>query len=171
MIKDDSYELTDMVCGPYEAGEYYHPFWRFAFSAGGDIDTVRKFSKILTGEIPLIAKSKANNPFYIYVPAFKSINLSTLTSVGIRLCRVQPEIEVQRKTFSRAAEMTLPESEAIELARFYWDVIRSKYQYLGGSKFDFNSHRLGQGIIVWLSLSRSYDQPKKFRMKKAKLHT
>ncbi len=170
MIKDDGYSLTDMVCGAYEAGEYHHPFWRFGFSAGGDIDTVGKFSKILTGEIPLIAKSKRDNPYYIYVPAFKSTNLSTLTSVGIRLCRVQPEIEVQRKNFSRAAEMVLPESEAIELVRFYWEVIRSKYQYLSGSEFDFNSRRLGQGEIIWLSLSRSYGQSKKSRTKTAQLY-
>lgn len=171
VIKDDDYALTDLTYGAYEAGEYNHPFWRFSFSAGGDIDTVGKFAKILTGEIPLIAKTKKDNPYYIYVPAFKSTNLSTLTSVGIRLCRVQPEIEIHEKNSSRVAEMILPENEAIELARFYWNVIRSKYRYLGGSEYDFDPGKLGQGKIIWLSLSRSYCQSRKSGIKKAKIYS
>ncbi len=169
LIENDDYVLTDMACALYETGKHFHPFWQFEFSVE-DNDTVGKFSRILTGEIPLIAKSKANNPFYIYVPAFRSANLSTLTSLGIRLCRVQPEIGVEKRNFSPGAEMVLPKSEAIELARFYWNVIRSKYQYLAGSKFDFNPPGLEQGKIIWLSLSRSYSQPKKFGVKKVKLH-
>jgi predicted RNA-binding Zn-ribbon protein involved in translation (DUF1610 family) len=170
IIKDDNYMLTDLRCGNYEAERYFHPFWRFMLSTDNNIDTVGEFSKILTGEIPLIARSKVNNPFYLYVPAFRSTNLSTLTSVGIRLCRVQPEIEIKKRNFSRAAEMVLPEGEAIELARFYWNVIRSKYRYLSGSEFDFDSCRLGQAEIIWLSLSRSYGQSKKTRMKTAQLY-
>lgn len=170
LIEDDDYVSAEMVGASYETGEHFHPFWQFEYAVE-DNDTVGKFSKILTGEIPLIAKSKASNPFYLYVPAFRSTNLSTLTSVGIRLCRVQPEIEIQRRAFSRDAEMVLPKDEAIELARFYWNVIRSRYLYLGGSKFDFNSRGLRQGKIIWLSLSRSYSHSKKHRAEKAKIYS
>lgn len=99
LIENDDYVLTDMACAQYETGKQFHPFWQFEFEVENN-DTVGKFSRILTGEIPLIAKSKANNPFYIYVPAFRSANLSTLTSLGIRLCRVQPEIGVEKRNFS-----------------------------------------------------------------------
>ncbi len=169
LIEDDDYVLTDMACAQYETGKKFHPFWQFEFEVENN-DTVGKFSRMLTGEIPLIAKSKANNPFYIYVPAFRTANLSMLTSLGIRLCRVQPEIGVEKRNFSPGAEMVLPKSEAIELARFYWNVIRSKYQYLGGAEYDFDPGKLGQEKIIWLSLSRSYSQSKKFGFKKVKLH-
>ena len=130
MISDDTYLTTELRSAKYEEGSYYHPFWRFPFAAGKDIDTVAKFSKILTGEIPLVAKNKAQNRFYLYVPGFKSMNLNSLTNVGIRVCCVQPLLEIVKESISFEAEMVLPESEALELARHYWDLIKSKYRHL-----------------------------------------
>jgi len=155
MIGDDSYFQVEDDCASYENGTRYHPFWRFRF-ATGEIDTVGKFSKILTGEIPLIARSKANNSFYIYVPAFRSIDLNSLTTLGEMFCRIQPEMTFERKSQSPAADMILPESEGKELARFYWNLLRSKYHFLAGKDYDFNACRISEGELVWLGLANSY---------------
>ena len=107
----------------------------------------------------MIAKSKANSLFYLYVPAFRAVNLRVLTTVGVRLCRVQPELKIERKPFSPTAEMVLPETEAKELARFYWNVMRSKYQYLNSAGYEFKSCKVGPGELIWLSFTRPlYDR-------------
>jgi LSD1 subclass zinc finger protein len=115
MIGDDTYHKVEARCAAHESRAQYHPFWRFPFSVK-DRDTVGKFSKILTGEIPLIARSKKDNKFYLYIPAFRSTNLDSLTSLGLRLCRVQPELEIKGEMSSPASEMVLPPSEGLELA-------------------------------------------------------
>jgi len=170
LIKDDGYFKTEMKSATHEPGEHYHPFWRFAFSLTDGTDTVSGFSKILTGEIPLIAKSKANNPFYLYVPAFRAVNLRVLTNVGVRLCRVQPELNLERKPFSPTAEMVLPETEAKELARFYWNVMRSKYQYLNSAGYEFKSCKVGPGELIWLSFTRPHYDTRPARVKKAAVY-
>ena len=103
-----------------------------------------------------MAKSKAENEFYLYVPAFSASNLKSLTDLGVRLCRVQPELNPETRSFSPAAEMILPESEALELARFYWNVIRARYRHLLKSDFDFASCTTEPGELIWLSLARRY---------------
>lgn len=155
MIGDDTYHKVEPRCAAYESKANYHPFWRFPFSVK-DKDTVGKFSKILTGEIPLIARSKKDNKFYLYVPAFRSTNLESLTSLGLRLCRVQPELEIESQMRPQATEMVLPPGEGLELGRFYWNMLRSKYMYLTGSEYDFDSCSAGEGELVWLGLSRNY---------------
>ena len=52
--------------------------------------------------------------------------------------------------------MVLPESEAFELARHYWELIKSKYRHLEKPEFEFGSCKTGKGEIIWLSLSRPY---------------
>ncbi len=156
MIKDDNYAPAELSSATYEEGNNYHPFWRFPLKLGDDIDTVSKYAKILTGEIPLIAKKKADNRFYLYVPGFKSMNLNSLTNVGIRICRVQPILELKKDSIPIFCEMILPESEALELARHYWDLIRLRYRHLEKPEFEFASCETGKGEIVWLTLSRQY---------------
>ena len=165
MLKDDNYHLSEPQCASYENGGHYHPFWKFQFTIG-EIDTVGKFSKILTGEIPLIKKSKANNPFYLYIPAFQSMDLSALTSLGGRFCRMQPELSYSKKSQAPSADMVLPESEGLELARFYWNLLRSKYTFLCGKQYDFESCAVKKGELVWLGLERSYGGPKRVELKK-----
>jgi predicted RNA-binding Zn-ribbon protein involved in translation (DUF1610 family) len=155
LLKDDDYVPTKQDVWKYEEGAFHHPFWRFSLRAG-ETNTVGKFARILTGEIPLVAKSKATNSFYLYVPAFGASNLRSLANLGVRICRVQPELNPQTGSFSAAAEMILPESEALELARFYWNVIRARYRHLLKSQFDFGSCTTGPGELIWLSLARRY---------------
>ncbi len=165
-LEDDDYHSVELKCASHENGSNYHPFWRFQFAIG-ETDTVGKFSKILTGEIPLIKKSKANNPFYLYIPAFHSGNLNALTNLGGRLCRMQPELSFNKKSQPPSADMFLPESEGLELARFYWNLLRSKYMFLCGEKYDFESCDIKKGELIWLGLNRSYGGPKKVNFKKA----
>lgn len=170
MIAGDRYAKVEFFSAKYEEGEFYHPFWRFPFSAGEDIDTVSKFSRVLTGEIPLVAKSKANNKFYLYVPGFKSMNLNSLTNVGTRVCCVQPELVVENKPVISDAEMILPATEALELARHYWNLIRLKYRHLEKPEFEFESCETGEGELVWLSLSRPYYDNRPRTVDRSKLY-
>ena len=165
MLEDDDYHLTKLQCGSYKNGSHYHPFWKFQFAIG-EIDTVSKFSKILTGEIPLIKKSKASKPFFLYIPAFHSGDLNAMTSLGGRFCRIQPELSFSRKSQAPAADMVLPESEGLELARFYWNLLRSKYMFLCGKQYDFESCVIKKSELIWLGLDRSYGGPKKIDIKK-----
>jgi predicted RNA-binding Zn-ribbon protein involved in translation (DUF1610 family) len=167
LLRDDDYISIKLEMWKYEDGAFHHPFWRFPFNTG-ESDTVGKFARLLTGEIPLVAKSKAPNRFYLYVPAFRVSNLKTLTGVGIRLCRVQPELIPETRSFSPAAEMILPESEALELARFYWNVIRARYRHLLKPEFDFQSGVTGSGELIWLSLARRYAASSSAGMKEAR---
>jgi len=170
MIVDDSYVSTELRTAKYEEGEHYHPFWRFPFIAGDNIGTVSKFSKILTGEIPLVAKNKAQNRFYLYAPGFKSMNLESLTNVGTRICCVQPELNIEKKHVPFEAEMILPESEALELARHYWNIMKSKYRHLDKPEFEFESCKTGKGEIIWLSLSRPHYDTRPRYFNQAKLY-
>jgi predicted RNA-binding Zn-ribbon protein involved in translation (DUF1610 family) len=170
MISDDAYMTTELLNAKYEEGSYYHPFWRFPFTAGENIDNVAKFSKILTGEIPLVAKKKAQNKFYLYVPGFKSMNLNSLTNVGTRVCCVQPELEIEKESISFEAEMVLPESEALELARHYWDLLKTKYRHLEKPEFEFANCETGKGEIIWLSLSRPHYDTRPRYFNQAKLY-
>jgi hypothetical protein len=160
MLGADKYNLTEFHGAPLENGGYYHPFWRFDFAAG-ETETVGEFSKILTGEIPLVARSKTNNRFYLYVPAFQSADLGQLTSLGARLCRMQPELTFSGQSRPAAADMVLPESEGLQLARFYWNLLRSRYMYLCGKKYDFEKCRIANGELIWLGLNRNYGGPKR----------
>jgi predicted RNA-binding Zn-ribbon protein involved in translation (DUF1610 family) len=170
MINNDNYVATELRTAKYEEGKYYHPFWRFAFAIGDDIKTVAKFSKILTGEIPLVARKKAQNDFYLYVPGFKSKNLNSLTNVGTRICCVQPVLEIENRNVPFEAEMVLPESEALELARHYWNVVKSKYRHLEKPQYQFEDCKTSQGEIVWLSLSRPHYDTRPRYFNQAKLY-
>jgi hypothetical protein len=139
--------IKNGVSGESEASA---PFWRFPFTAGNGLDSVAGFAKILTGEIPLIAKNKAANRFYLYVPAFKQPDLDTLTTKGLRLCRTQPSLAFNDGDLNPQADAVLPESEALELARFYWEVMRSRYRQLGIPEFDFKIDNVGRGELIWL---------------------
>jgi len=165
MLKDDEYHSVELKCASFEGSANYHPFWKFPFAVG-ETDTVAKFSKILTGEIPLIANSKANNQFYLYVPGFHSADLNALTMLGGRVCRMQPELTFENKSRPQAAEMILPESEGKELARFYWNLLRSKYSFLCGKEYDFENCKMGDGELVWLSLNKKYGDTNKAGKKK-----
>jgi hypothetical protein len=153
LVNGDNYCIIQTRSAVYEQGKGHYPFWRFAFIGGKGEKTVGDFARILTGEIPLIAKDKARNVFYLYIPAFKTPDLDNLTSKAIRLNRTQPIVELTDQEISPGADMILPENEAIELARFYWKVMRSKYRYLNTPEYEFNRESIGQGELVWLTLA------------------
>ncbi len=152
LIKDDGYQSAETLSSVNEQGSSYYPFWRFPFSTGAKIKTVAEFSKILPGEIPLIAKNKAQNIFYLYSPAFKIADLRSLTARGIRLCNMQPILEIEKAPVVPAAEMVLPESEGKELVRFYWNSMRIKYKFLDNDIYNFDKSLVGAGELIWLTM-------------------
>ena len=151
LIKDESYIQIPTKSGVCDPGTSYYPFWKIAINTSQGQKTVADFSKILTGEIPLIAKNKAGNQFYLYIPAFKFAELDVITNRGLRLCRTQPLIEYSNDRITPAAEPVLPQEETLELARFYWFVMRSKYRHLLNPSFDFTAD--GNPEFVWLTLT------------------
>lgn len=161
IVASDSYRPIETQAAVYEQGIGSYPFWRFPFTGGRGEKTVGEFARILTGEIPLIAKGKAQNPFYLYLPAFKLADLDSLTARAIRLNRTQPILETGEQEFAPAADMILPESEAQELARFYWQVIRAKYRHLNSPDYDFARSKIGTGEIIWLTLTESSEAARK----------
>jgi predicted RNA-binding Zn-ribbon protein involved in translation (DUF1610 family) len=153
IVESDGYQFTKTRSAQYEQGKDFFPFWRFQFESGGGEGTVGDFAKILTGEIPLIARNKAREPFYLYMPAYKMPDLDNLTTRAIRLNRTQPILALAEDEITPAAEMVLPESEAVELARFYWQVMRSRYRQLNRPKYDFKTENFGPGELLWLTMS------------------
>lgn len=152
LIKGSGYVSIEALRAAFEQADGHFPFWRFPFKTGDDIATVGQFSKILTAEIPLIAKPKASQPFYLYAPAFKIADLDALTNDGLRLCRTQPILDLLAGQINPLAETVLPDSEALELARFYWSTIRSRYKFLQRAKFDFKIEKTGPGELIWLTM-------------------
>ncbi len=71
IIGADAYKSLQIRSAIYEQSDGNAPFWRFPFTTGKGLSNVAGFARILTGEIPLIARDKAANPFYLYAPAFK----------------------------------------------------------------------------------------------------
>ncbi|OGC90809.1 MAG: hypothetical protein A2W25_12800 [candidate division Zixibacteria bacterium RBG_16_53_22] len=169
IVVSDGYRLTKTRSALHEQGKDYFPYWRFQFKGGRGESSVGEFAKILTGEIPLIAKNKAKNAFYLYVPAFKMPDLDNMTTRAIRLCRTQPRLELSEDEITPAADMILPECEAVELARFYWQVIRSRYRYLNIPDYVFTQGSLvGQGELLWLTMTDSTG-PAKSRVGKSSI--
>jgi len=155
VVESNDNRFTATRSARFEKAENSYPFWRFQFNAGNGEKVVGEFARILTGEIPLIDRNKANNPFYFYIPAFKTSNLETMTARAIRLNRTQPILELIEDEIAPAAEVILPESEAIELARFYWQVMRSKYRHLNTPVYDFRAGKIGHGELLWLTMADS----------------
>jgi predicted RNA-binding Zn-ribbon protein involved in translation (DUF1610 family) len=153
IVTSVGYRATRTRSAQFEQARGFHPFWRFSFSGGKGEKTVNDFSRILTGEIPLIAKNKAQIQFCLYVPGFKTPDLDSMTNRAIRLNRTQPIFEFTDDEIDPAAEMILPESEAVELARFYWQILRIKYRQLNSPTYDFKSCKIGPGELVWLTMT------------------
>ena len=82
-------------------------------------------------------------------------DLDNLTNRAIRLNRTQPVLEFSEEQISPAAEMVLPEGEALELARFYWQIMRSKYRHLNTPAYDFKNGSIGRGELIWISMADS----------------
>jgi hypothetical protein len=152
LVDEDNYKYIVTQNAIFEQSKYHFPYWQFPFSTGKGLRTVGEFARILTGEIPLIAKNKASNLFYLYIPAFKLPDLEILTSKSIRICRTQPLLEISNDEITPAAEMILPESEARQLAKYYWILMRSKYKFLLDKIYDFRDENIGAGEIIWLSM-------------------
>jgi LSD1 subclass zinc finger protein len=151
LIQDTSYLQIPTRSGICDPGGAHFPFWKFAISITKGQKTVGEFAKLLTGEIPLIARNKAQNQFYLYIPAFKFPELDMLTNRGLRLCRTQPIIEYGNDSITPGAEPILPQGEALELARFYWFVLRSKYRHLLDPSYDIKAANNPE--FVWLTLT------------------
>ena len=152
IINKDSYEYITTQSAIYDPADGHYPFWRFPFSACQGTNTVGEFARILTGEIPLIAKSKAASQFYLYVPAFKIADLDILTQYGLRICRIQPILKFGADEIKPQSDMILPQGDALRLAGFYWLAIRSKYKYLSDNKYDFSAEKAGPGELIWLTM-------------------
>jgi LSD1 subclass zinc finger protein len=159
IIDNDAYRLIRTRSARLEMSDQSYPFWLFAFSVGNGHKSVGEFARLLTGEIPLIAKDKASQPFYLFVPAFKTPDLESLTTKCIRLNRTQPILEIAEEEIIPAAEMILPESEAVELAAFYWTVMKSKYRHLNAPAYDFKKENIGQGELIWLTFAELQSSP------------
>jgi predicted RNA-binding Zn-ribbon protein involved in translation (DUF1610 family) len=153
MLKTDTYQKVETISFQYEPAAGHYPFWRFPFITGENLKTVADFSKILTGEIPLLAKNKARMPFYLYIPAFRIPDLEILTGRGLRLCRTQPILSPANKELKPEAELVLPENEALKLAKFYWTSVRSRYKYLDKEMFEFKPQDAGPGELIWLTMT------------------
>ena len=143
-----------MPAAAFEQSQAHFPFWRIPLQFE-NMTLVKHFSKFLTGEIPLIAKQKAENPFLIYVPAFKVADLRSISQKAISMTCMQPLLTFEDKSVTPASEMILPAPEAMEMARFIWNAIRFKYRQISGEKFAIQDGNLGQAELVWLTLSMS----------------
>jgi predicted RNA-binding Zn-ribbon protein involved in translation (DUF1610 family) len=153
IIHADGYSQIQTTGYVYEPSSSLYPFWKIPFEIGDDMTTVSQFSKILTGEIPLIAKNKAAQHFYLYMPAFVIPNLESLTTVGLRLCRTQPILSLGNSEIRLAGDVVLNDNDAFILAKFYWFLIRCRYRHLLESGYEFRPEMLGKPELVWLTVS------------------
>ena len=153
IIDEDSYSEVNTSGFVYEPSKGHYPFWKFPITIGSNLKTVGQFSKILTGEIPLIAKDKAQQSFFLYVPAFSIPNLESLTTIGLRLCRTQPLYSLSNLDIAPSGDTVLSRHDAREIARFYWAIMRSRYRHLFENKYDLGSNSAGPAELVWVTLS------------------
>jgi hypothetical protein len=152
MLNNDIYDPAVMPIAEFEPSQNYFPFWRIPLKFE-NLTQVKQYAKYLTGEIPLIARQKAENQFMIYVPAFKVADLKSLSQKAVSLTCMQPVLSFDNKSIRPSAEMILPASEALEMGRFIWNAIRFKYRQIAGEKFEIKNGNLGQPELIWITLS------------------
>jgi hypothetical protein len=153
IIHGDEYRQIQTAGYVFEPSSRLYPFWRIPFGIGDEMTTVSQFSRILTGEIPLIAKNKAAQQFYLYVPAFIIPNLESLTTVGLRLCRTQPILSLGNAEIRLGGDVVLSDNDALVLAKFYWFLIRCRYRHLLEDGYELRPEMLGKPELVWLTVS------------------
>jgi DNA-directed RNA polymerase subunit RPC12/RpoP len=154
-------------------GELY-PFWRapLVFDRHPGYDTVGKYCKLLTADIPLLDKRKRGLPFFVYVPAFAGADAEWQVQAAVRTTRTQPLLEPVSREPHAAPPVSLAESEGREFAGFAWDWLRMGYLNLRGPDFTFKAGSLGPSELVWLplmdarlkrSVTRAQPEPRQVR--------
>lgn len=151
------------------AGDLY-PFWRLPLRFDGPrtFSTVGEFSKLLTADIPLLARPKANAPFFVYVPAFAGADAEWQVQTAVRTTRMQPLVKPAEASVSAAPSVSLPPGEAREFAAFAWNWLRMSYPNLRQEAFDFHAAQAGAPELLWLPfmdarLERSVERMKEQR--------
>lgn len=131
-----------------------YPFWRvpLAFDQPRRFNTVGAFARLLTADIPLLAKAKRDVTFYLYVPAFAGTDGERQLETAVRLTRTQPLIEPYRTQPHGAPPIVLPESEALEFASFTWNWLRMSYLNLQTEKFGYANARTAAAELIWLPI-------------------
>jgi DNA-directed RNA polymerase subunit RPC12/RpoP len=144
------YESLQIGAGP---GRLY-PFWRFAigFEEPRSFRTVGEFARLLTADIPLLARDKADSPFYVYVPAFAGADAEWQVQTAVRTTRVQPQIVPGDEGLEGTPAVSLPPGEAAQFAAFAWNWLRMSYVNLRHDRFDFRKARCAAAELLWLPL-------------------
>lgn len=151
------------------AGDLY-PFWRLplSFEVPRPVRTVSEFSKLLTADIPLLARPKADLPFFVYVPAFAGADAEWQVQAAVRTTRMQPLVKASAASVSTAPAVSLPPGEAREFAAFAWNWLRTSYPNLRQESFDFHSARTGEPELLWLPFMDARLERSVERMKEQK---
>ena len=161
------------------SGDLY-PFWRMSLAFDGQppFDTVGGFSRILTADVPLLARRKRHLPFYVYVPAFAGADAEWQVQMAERMTRTQPLVEPARGIPVSVTAASLPPAESREFASFAWHWLRMSYLNLRGDRFEWKNARTGNSELVWLPLTdarlqrsvvRAQTRPKPRRKRNASL--
>jgi len=135
------------------SGDLY-PFWRLPlrFDLPRTVRTVGEFAKLLTADIPLLARAKADLPFFVYVPAFAGADAEWQVQTAVRTTRTQPLVESCEASVTATPAVSLPPGEAREFATFAWNWLRMSYPNLRQDDFDFHAAQTGEPELLWLPL-------------------
>lgn len=132
-----------------------YPFWRVPLSFGKPrkANTVGEFTKLLTADIPLLARNKKEQPFYVYVPAFAGADAEWHVQAAVRMMRTQPRLKSGKQDFKNAPQVSLPLAESLEFAAFAWNWLRMSYGHLRGDDMSYDSARTGDAELVWMPMT------------------
>jgi predicted RNA-binding Zn-ribbon protein involved in translation (DUF1610 family) len=154
LLGPDEYRLQSAVAIAAGSGDLY-PFWRFAigFAGARSYSTVGEFARLLTADVPLLARAKADLPFYVYVPAFRGTDAEWQVQTAVRQTRTQPLVEPCDRTLTGSPEVALPPAEAAQFAAFAWNWLRMSYVNLRHDDFAYARARSESPEILWLPLT------------------
>ena len=135
-------------------GDLY-PFWRIpiTFARQPGFATVGAFSRLLTADLPLLDKRKAQLPFFVYVPAFAGADAEWQVHTAVRMTRTQPLVQPTASPVHEAAPASLPAAESCEFARFAWDWLRMGYLNLRSDVFAWKAATSGRCELAWLPVT------------------
>ena len=149
LINDNGYTETKTLSAD---SSIVAPYWRFPLELklGKSYKTVPEFSKILSGEIAFLRKEKRGNKFYLYSPAFRSLDINSWFENGFSMLRTQPHDTLSENLPAKRLVLSIDEAEGRQMAIFLWRRIIFKYSWKMGNKLDLNETDLPSGEIIWL---------------------
>jgi hypothetical protein len=132
-----------------------YPFWRIpiSFAKPRKATTVGEFTKLLTADIPLLAKDKRGEPFFIYVPAFAGADAEWHVQAAVRMMRTQPLLKPCKREFEDVPQVSLPMPESLEFAAFAWNWLRMSYAHLRGDDMSYDAAQKGNAELVWMPMT------------------